>query len=104
MITPLYENPNLEAAYDADELDAVLNAMIVIDQPLTFAEEYKALQLGEPVNKSSIIARLSPFLAEGGLIKMRTRLEYCDNLPKQAKYQVILEHPAKFHLFNFLSF
>ena len=42
-ITPLVGMISLEAGYDADELDAVLNAMIVNDQLLTFVEEYKAL-------------------------------------------------------------
>ena len=63
-ITPLVGKLSLEADYDADELDAVLNAMLLNYQKLTFVEEYKALQLGENVQKSSNIATLSPFLDE----------------------------------------
>ena len=48
-ITPLVGKFSLETDYDTDELDAVLNAMILNDQKLTFVEEYKALQLGESV-------------------------------------------------------
>ena len=68
-ITPLVGKLSLETDYDTDELDAVLNAMILNDQKLTFVEEYKALQLGENVQKSSNIATLSPFLDQDGMIK-----------------------------------
>ena len=73
-ITPLVGKLSLGTDYDVDELDAVLNAMILNDQKLTFTEEYKALQLGENINKNSNIATLSPFLDKDGLIKMKSRL------------------------------
>ena len=76
--------------------------MILNDQKHTFIEEYKALQLGENVQKSSNIATLSPFLDQDGLIKMKSRLEYCDLLPEQSKYPVILEHPSKSKLSELL--
>ena len=101
-ITPLVGKLSLGSDYDADELEAVLNAMILNDQKHTFIEEYKALQLGENVQKSSNIATLSPFLDQDGLIKMKSRLEYCDLLPEQSKYPVILEHPSKSKLSELL--
>ena len=101
-ITPLVGKITLKTDYDADELEAVLNAMILNDQKLTFVDEYKALQNGEPVNKSSSIATLAPFLDEDGLIKMRSRLEYCDSLPEQARYPTILDHPSKSKLAELL--
>ena len=73
-ITPLVGKLSLGTDYDVDELDAVLNAMILNDQKLTFTEEYKALQLGENIQKNSNIATLSPFLDKDGLIKMKSRL------------------------------
>ena len=102
VITHLVGKLSLETDYDADELEAVLNAMILNDQKHTFIEEYKALQLGENVKKSSNIATLSPFLDQDGLIKMKSRLEYCDLLPEQSKYPVILEHPSKSKLSELL--
>ena len=51
----------METDYDTDKLDAVLNALILNDQKLIFVEEYKAIQLGENVHKTSNIATQSPF-------------------------------------------
>merc|ERR1711873_158659 len=76
--------------------------MISNDQKLTFIEEYKALQHEENVDKSSNITKLSPFLDQDGLIKMKSRLEYCDLLSEQPKYPVILEHPSKSKLSELL--
>ena len=101
-ITPLVGKLSPGSDYDTDELEAVLNAMILNDQKHTFIEEYKALQLGENVQKSSNIATLSPFLDQDGLIKMKSRLEYCDLLPEQSKYPVILDHPSKSKLSELL--
>ena len=77
-------------------MDAVLHAMLINDQKLTFVEKCKALQLGEHVHKSSNIATLSPFLDGYGLSKMKSRLEYCDLLPEQSKFSVSLDHPPKY--------
>ena len=76
--------------------------MLLNDQKLAFVDECKALQIWEHVHKSSSVATLSPFLDEDGLIKMKSRLEYCDSLPEQTKYPIILDHPSKSKLSELL--
>ena len=82
----------METDYDTDELDAVMNAMILNDQQPTFLKEYRALQLGKSLNKSTSIVSLPPFFSKDGRIKMQTRSKYCDNIPEQVEYPVILDH------------
>ena len=76
--------------------------MIKNDQKLTFVEEYESFKEGKEVSKSSTISSLSPFMDPSGVIKMKTRLEYCDILPEQARYPVILAHPNKSRLAELL--
>ena len=93
---------SLSPTYDADELDAILKVMVINDQRITFAEEYDQLERGENIDKKSDITSLSPFLSSDGTIRMRTRLEYCDVLPEQTKYPIILSHPKKSRLAELL--
>ena len=88
--------------HDSDELEAILTVMIKNDQKLTFVEEYESFKEGKEVSKSSTISSLSPFMDPSGGIKMKTRLEYCDILPEQARYPVILAHPNKSRLAELL--
>ena len=60
-----------------------------------FVEEYNDLQQWKSIKKSSRIASQSLVLYEGGLIEMQTRMEYCDNLPVEAKHPIILDHSSK---------
>ena len=60
---------------NAEKIDTVMKLMIINDQKLTFGDDYKRLEEGKDVEKTSELFDLSP-LKEDGIIKMQTRLTY----------------------------
>ncbi|XP_011866307.1 PREDICTED: uncharacterized protein LOC105561166 [Vollenhovia emeryi] len=64
-------------------------------QKHTFVEEYRSLSKGAPINTSSKILTMSPFLDEDGLIRVGGRLKNSE-LNAEARHPILL--PAKHEL------
>jgi hypothetical protein len=63
--------------------------LISIDQKQNFPQEYKALAHGLKLPKSSSLYKLTPFMDESGLLRIKGRLQ-CSDLTYEEKHPVIM--------------
>jgi hypothetical protein len=72
-----------------EELEKAKQVLLRDVQRQSFPEEVESLQKGESVSRKSKIYKLSPFLGDDGLLRVRGRLDHAD-LSYDAKHPVIL--------------
>ena len=71
------------------EISEAKAALLCQTQRDSFPDEFSALAVGKAVSKSSPLSKLTPFLSEDGLIRMRGRLQMSD-LSADERHPVIL--------------
>lgn len=82
------------------ELNNACLKLIKISQYESFINDINAISRKEPINKSSILKTLNPFLDETGVLRVGGRLKY-SNLSYYKCYPIIL--PKKHLLTNLIS-
>ena len=90
----IYETWSALQNESSEKINIVMKLMIENDQKLTFGDDYKKLEEGKDVEKTSELYNLSPFM-EDGIVKMQTRLTYSEILLEQMKHQVILAKDSR---------
>ncbi|XP_067933081.1 uncharacterized protein [Watersipora subatra] len=59
-------------------------------QAETYSEEVKALECSEEVNKSSVIAKLNPYMDKDGLLRVGGRIRRASELSQDEKFPIII--------------
>lgn len=75
----------------AKEMSDSLHAMCRIVQGTSFFDEYKVLSKGAPLNTSSRLLSLSPFMDKTGLLRVGGRLDNSD-LNNDVRHPILLPH------------
>lgn len=72
------------------ELDAATTRILLITQHDTFQEDFKRLEAGEFVTKSSKLHQLNPFIDDDGLIRVGGRVEKAKTMSFDERHPIVL--------------
>ncbi|XP_075162761.1 uncharacterized protein LOC142235393 [Haematobia irritans] len=84
-----------DAKISFNELQVVKRKLIIITQKVYFPEEYLNLTNGQPINSSSSLLNLHPFVDEDGLIRVGGRLANAVFLSFSERHPIILPYNCK---------
>lgn len=72
------------------ELEAATTCILLVTQRSTFSEEFKHLEAGEFVSKTSKLYRLNPFIDDNGLIRVGERVEKAKTISFDERHPIVL--------------
>ena len=73
-----------------DEINEAESDVIRNAQREALYEDYRLVKAGKPVTSTSQLAKLKPRIDEDGLLRSHSRLEFAEQLPYDARFQIIL--------------
>jgi hypothetical protein len=77
-----------------EEMNDAKTSLFKLVQSEAFSLELKCLTKGEPLSKSSSILKLSPFLGDDGLLRIKGRLQLSDFCFEEEHPIILLYYPS----------